>query len=86
MIIKVVASLWAGLGFYRGVQLYNYRYENGYNKTYFYLGCFFKGVFGGLLYITPFLLPLIIIKEIYRLEVEIKGINEEKNHSFYELL
>ena len=100
MVLKVVAPVWIGLGCYRGVKLYNYtynynciEYEKEENKkkdkkpTYFYAECFGAGLFGGFLYVNPFLLPITISKEIYRLEVNIRGLNEEKEkHSFYEIL
>ena len=98
--LKVVAPAWIGLGFYRGVKLYNYtykynciEYEKEENKkkhkkpTYFYASCFGLGLFGGLMYVNPFFLPITISKEIYRLEVNIRGLNEEqKKHSFYEII
>jgi hypothetical protein len=53
--------------------------------NYFYAECFGYGIFGGFIYINPFTLVLSISKELYRLEVNIRGINEEKEkRSFYE--
>lgn len=100
MVLKVIAPAWAGLGFYRGVKLYNYKYNYEvieYEKkedkkkdkkpTYFYAYCFGSGIFGGLIYVNPFFLPVTISKEIYRLEVNIRGMNEEKEkHLFYEII
>lgn len=98
--LKVIAPPWVALGFYRGVKLYNYKYkyelieyekkeDKKYSKkpTYFYAACFGSGTFGGLMYVNPFFIPIIISKEIYRLEVNIRGMNEEKEQpSFYEIL
>lgn len=92
MVLKVIAPLWIGLGCYRGVKLYNYtynKYETDKNNEnpYFYARCFYAGLFGGFVYVNPFILPITISKEIYRLEVNIRGLNEEKDkHSFYKLL
>jgi hypothetical protein len=101
--LKVIAPAWigfTGLGFYRGVKLYNYtynykciEYEKEENKKkdkkpkYFYSRCFGAGLFGGFIYVNPFILPITISKEIYRLEVNIRGMNEEKEKpSFYEII
>jgi hypothetical protein len=64
--LKVIAPPWIALGFYRGVKLYNYKYnyqlieyEKKENKkydkksTYFYSECFGSGLFGVITYITP---------------------------------
>jgi len=101
--LKVITPAWigfTGLGFYRGVKLYNYKYnyqlieyEKKENKkcdkklSYFYSECFGSGLFGVIIYINPFLLPITFSKEIYRLEVNIRGMNEEKEKpSFYEII
>lgn len=98
--LKIIAPAWTGLGFYRGVKLYNYKYnyelieyEKEENKkyakkpTYFYGECFCSGIFGGIIYINPIFLPVTFSKEIYRLEVNIRGMNEEKEKpSFYEII
>jgi hypothetical protein len=41
------------------------------------------GLFGSLLYVNPFLFPFIIKKELYRLEVNIRGLDEEKDKKYY---
>ena len=41
------------------------------------------GLFGSLLYVNPLLFPLIIKKELYRLEVNIRGLDEEKDKKHY---
>lgn len=100
--LKVIAPAWigfTGLGFYRGVKLYNYKYnyqlieyekedkKYAKNPTYFYSECFGSGLFGVIIYINPFLLPITFSKEIYRLEVNIRGMNQEKEKpSFYEII
>ena len=86
---KVIAPAWITLGFYRGIKLYNYKYQKGkYGcKTYFYSECFCSGSFGVFIYLNPFLLPITFVKELHRLEINIRGLNEEKEKElFYELL
>jgi len=98
--LKVIAPAWVGLGFYRGVKFYNYKYnyklieyDKEENKkyakkpTYFYSGCFGSAILCGFTYINPLFLPMTFSKEIYRLEVNIRGMNEEKEKpSFYEII
>lgn len=98
--LKVIAPPWLALGFYRGVNLYNFtynykciEYEKEENKkytkkpTYFYASCFCSGLFGLVIYANPVCLPVTITKEIYRAEVNIRGLNEEKEKgSFYEII
>jgi hypothetical protein len=90
-----------GLGFYRGINKYNYNYyielkeykrhstyDSSYTKPqYLYVSGFSWGILYGVMYANPFLLPFVISKELYRLEVNIRGINEEKKkYSFYEII
>jgi len=100
--LKVITPPWLALGFYRGVKLYNYdlkkktdeyeieenrKYYNYEKPIYFYSNCFGEGLFGLIMYANPITLPIIIPKEIYRLEVNIRGMNEEKEKpSFYEII
>ena len=41
------------------------------------------GIYGILFYGNPFLLPVIIFKELYRLEVNIRNLEDEKDSNFY---
>ena len=72
-----VGTLWCLLGFKRGMNDYDYKYEKydrEHNKPYFYTSKIPSGLLGVFFYINPFLLPLAVHKEIYRLEVNIRGL------------
>ena len=75
-------SLWAGLGFIRGVNSYNY-YNN---KPYMYSSSFMHGMFGVLIYVNPVFLPITTYKEFYRLEVNIRDLDEKKDNYYNQLL
>lgn len=69
---------WSSLGFYRGMMDYQhsvYKYE----YPYLYTNHFLHGVAGSICYVNPGLSLFIFIpKEIYRLEVNIRGLHYEK--------
>ena len=73
---------WSTLGFYRGINYYEY-YHKHENKHYFYTDKIFNGLFGLVIYINPGLLPIAIYKEIYRLEINLRGLEEEKKTEYY---
>ena len=75
----VSISVWAGLGFIRGINSYNY-YNN---KPYMYSSSFMHGIFGVLIYVNPVFLPFTTYKEFYRLEVNIRGLEEDKKTDYY---
>jgi hypothetical protein len=77
---------WSGLGFVRGVKHYNYKHKNNKyesSQTYLYLKSLGYGCYGFALYCNPILLPFTICKELYRLEVNIRNLENEKNSEFY---
>ena len=83
---------WSTLGFYRGVKEYDYfdLMSNRVRKAYLYsdiLNNGFKRIGGGLygvfIYINPFLLCVTIPREIYRLEVNLRGLDFEKETDTY---
>jgi hypothetical protein len=78
---------WCGLGFIRGVNSYNYshnKYEK--NKPYIYIDSMINGILGITVYTNPLLLPITIHKELYRLETNIRNLEDEKNSSYYNIL
>jgi hypothetical protein len=94
MSLKLIIPPWLTLGFCRGIRSYEYDYKNEciqyeknkkYNEKpqYFYSSCIEIGLFGSLLYVNPFLFPIIITKELYRLEVNLRGLYEEKEKRKY---
>jgi hypothetical protein len=90
----VILPSWTILGFYRGVKQYNNKYKKECNRyennpkyypkpQYFYAQNIPYGLFGLLMYINPLTVPLVMVKEIYRLEVNVRNLNEEKEKEGY---
>lgn len=81
---------WCGLGFTRGINDYNYQfteYKNTYNQNDFiYTKQMCYGIFGIIVYAHPMFLLVIIHKEMYRLEVNIRNLEKEKKSSYYHTL
>ena len=78
--IIIGISTWSGLGFIRGVQSYAYKNEK---EKLIYSNAIIYGIFGFLIYLNPILLPITIHKEIYRLEINIRNIENEKKNRYY---
>ena len=72
---------WTALGFFRGIHSYNYECNN--NKTKLYTVQFVYGIGGSLIYICPFLLPVAVVKEIYRAEIVLRGLENQKTTRYY---
>lgn len=96
MVLKALIPTWGALGFYRGCKLYNWDYKEDcilYNKEenkkyykkpqYFFSSCAAYGLTGIIFYANPFFLVITFSKEIYRAEVNIRGLNEEKEKRHY---
>ena len=82
-------SSWTLLGFKRGLDSYDYnynKYKSIKKETYLYISKGQQGLLGVFLYINPFFLPINIYKEIYRLEVNIRGLEEEKKSDYYNII
>jgi hypothetical protein len=87
------------VGFYRGINEYKYHYKKDFDRyendctnyatdkfekpTFFYLNSFCLGTYGLFMYVNPFFLPIFIYKEFYRLEVNVRGLDEEKKTRKY---
>ena len=71
---------WSALGYYRGVQEYNYYRKN---TTCLYSEQFVRGLIGSFIYINPLLWLLMVKKEIYRFEVNIRSLEHEKQTDYY---
>ena len=77
-------SSWCGLGFIRGINSYKYNHNKDEKKeNYLYINSVCYGFFGVSIYCNPFLLPVTVYKEIYRLEVNTRNLENEKNTSYY---
>jgi len=78
------------LGFRRGIFAYDYRYQK-YNydrplekrEPIFYSSKIMYGFVGVVAYMNPFFWPVLFAKEIYRLEVNIRDLKNEKTTDFY---
>jgi hypothetical protein len=75
---------WTVLGVYRGLKEYDYDYNKSKNKkTYLYSSRFWYGIVGAFVYINPVFSFITIPREIYRLEVVIRGLEDEKHTDKY---
>ncbi len=80
---------WSILGFRRGMLQYDYRYNKnnkdsyGKKETYLYSTKLLTGLLGTFIYINPIFFFTIALKEIYRLEVNIRKLENEKNTNYY---
>ena len=87
---------WGVLGFYRGTQSYNYRRikkikQNNPTEVItpmtpparIYSHKIFTGMLGVFIYMCPFFLVVTLPKEIYRFEVNVLDIADEKQTDYY---
>ena len=86
--IKILICIWALLGCKRGLNSYDY--NNSYNKInyrkekqHLYLNKAIWGFGAILAYINPGSLPFMLYKEVYRLEVNLRGLEDEKKTDYY---
>jgi hypothetical protein len=79
---------WCLLGFYRGQNSYDYRYSKDYYKyeSYLYSQRIIHGFFGMAMYALPVFIFITIPKELFRLEVNIRNLEYEKNEDYYNKL
>ena len=85
----IVYTSWSGLGYIRGIHSYKYnhnKYETEKKEDYLYVSSLVYGFFGICIYANPVLLPFTIYKEIYRFEVDVRNLEDEKKTSFYNSL
>jgi len=78
-------SSWCGLGFIRGINSYNNNNNNNKcgKNNYLYVNSVCYGFFGIVMYINPIFLPVFVYKEIYRLEVNLRNLENEKKTNCY---
>lgn len=77
-------SIMSGLGFIRGIQYYQHAYTRGLPvEQTIYTSMIPYGAYGIILYVNPVIFPWIFIKELYRFEVYIRNLKDEKNTDFY---
>ena len=88
-IVFITFCAWPVLGFNRGMKSYDYHYShnklyhNSENKTYLYTDAFMWGFGSTLVYLNPFTAFITLGKEIYRLEVNLRGLEDEKKTEYY---
>ena len=83
-IALVSYTLWCGIGFKRGINSYKYnhiKYEK--NESYIYSNSIIDGIFGIIMYANPILFPLTLHKELYRLEINSRNLENEKKSRYY---
>lgn len=87
-IISIIAyTSWSGLGFIRGMKYYKYNcYKYEKNEPYIYSNSIIYGLFGIIVYANPILLPITLHKELYRLEIDIRNLENKKNSIYYNSL
>ena len=85
--IIVGYTSWCGLGFIRGINYYQYTHNilnnNDKNKPYIYSNSIIDGILGIFIYGNPIFLPMTIHKELYRLEISIRKLENEKKTKYY---
>ena len=84
-IFKMMYIGWCGFGFIRGIQ---YPYQcNAIIKPSIhqpmYIEKFVNGLFGFFIYSNLLMMPFVIHKELYRLEVAVRQLGYEKNDEYY---
>jgi len=81
---------WPILGFKRGLNSYDYNYSN--NKIYnnsttptrpLYIDKIAWGIGGVIFYLSPVGVFIGLYKEVYRLEVNLRGLEDEKKTDYY---
>jgi hypothetical protein len=80
--LKVLYFLWISLGYKRGLD--NYHHSNP--SLYLYKNKVLNGLMASIMYASPVVSPFVLNKEIFRLEVYIRNLEDEKNKtSYYDL-
>lgn len=79
------------LGFRRGIQNYTYEIDKNNMKydrkrQFFYSECFMEGLCGSVIYAFPPTFLFSLPKEVYRLEVNLRNLEEEKKTDYYNSL
>lgn len=84
-LLYLTGTSWGILGYKRGVNEYNYEFKNNKynNKTYLYTDKIFNGFIGIFIYVNPCFLPITIYKELYRLEIKMRNLENEKESKYY---
>jgi hypothetical protein len=81
-------GIWPLLGFKRGMDSYDYHHSknNLYNKQQgppLFINKIGWGIGSACAYMSPFTFFIVLYKEVYRLEINIRGLEEEKKKDYY---
>jgi hypothetical protein len=82
------SSIYGSMGFLglkRGYDDYNYLTKK-FNRPYLYSHCILNSLFGFVFYAFPISNILFITKEIYRLEVNLRNLEDQKQTDYYNQL
>jgi hypothetical protein len=83
-ILAIGYAGWCGLGFIRGLNSYKYNHnKNGKFESYMYVKSFVNGLYGFFIYSNPVFLPYLMYKELYRLEIDLRNLENENNSDLY---
>ena len=82
----VLYTTWCSLGFVRGIHAYKYEKNYHKKKEFLYSTSVIYGAFGTLLYANPPTAVFMMCKEIYRLEVNLRNLENDKKSDFYNRL
>ena len=74
---------WTILGFNRGINEYTYKQTKYKHNIFLYHKKYLHGLLGSFFYINPILWLPLALKELYRIEVNIRDLQDEKNTSYY---
>ena len=74
---------WAALGFFRGTQSYRYQCSKDKTNLHLYSNQFMYGLAGVFCYVNPLVGIVVVYKEIYRLEVNLRNIEHAKAGNYY---
>lgn len=79
----IILSSWSLLGYKRGINSYDYRCNKNPHKQHLYLQKGLWGLASMMLYFNPATFFFLLYKEIYRLEVNLRGLEDEKKTDYY---
>ena len=90
-IVFISTCAWGILGFKRGINSYNHdylwrkysKYENPKKINSFYIDKISWGIAGSFAYLNPATFLFVLYKEVYRLEVNLRGLEDEKKTDYY---
>jgi len=87
-ILLPIAAAWGSLGFMRGMQSYEYDYNTYIHKreSYMYVEKLRHGTMGTISYLNPILCMIMAYKEVYRCEVIVRNLEEDKKTEYYNRL